>query len=656
MKYPNWAQVFANDPSSDSYDKNAEAVADLTIDTLSAEQCIANIKKEPSLTFLSVEPITKDIQILHHVTAVGGNIAQPDNVIVAFSGFGDNPLAVRLDPDIFVDTAEFRVPTWANITSITDLASVATTRATARNTLLKFRRIISIPPFLTKTAIAPTSRSPSQLIVEFLTACKTFDTTHAADADFPESLAACKRIMYYLWGAANDKLSATISIPQSDGVVQQFRTDLEDKYILPSTPTPAAGGNVVGPSNVTLNALAGNIQNLTSRMETDSNNKKAENDDKKDKFNKLPSSSQKTILFASAPSATVERTDPPATLESLLQQSTLSRARTHLNQVLSSFGCQFDASSILVASIMAGDLIWTKTSHTPEKFTIFLMGKPTSATSMSQKDWLKLYLQESNSHQLDDAIINKLSDFKFDYPKSIHDLRHFINNLVGVSRVLFYGDSVITTKIASWIEHIDNKEILYEMQFEIDPLFGLKICLTIDRAIQLFLSSCQEQKSFINVLFRYLDFSFDQECIEKGRFSCNPPPTLLALFDAATPRYSADSGGGGKRQRLNALTSLTKEGTSNPDETANTAIQNTNKSKDCSLNSNEDHAKIFTKAMWKDNPPPFLNGSDKRCCPRWNSRGYCFENCKRSHGALNQGTAEKYNKWLKKCRDSAASK
>ena len=155
---------------------------------------------------------------------------------------------------------------------------------------------------------------------------------------------------------------------------------------------------------------------------------------------------------------------------------------------------------------------------------------------MSQKDWLKLYLQESNSHQLDDAIINKLSDFKFDYPKSIHDLRHFINNLVGVSRVLFYGDSVITTKIASWIEHIDNKEILYEMQFEIDPLFGLKICLTIDRAIQLFLSSCQEQKSFINVLFRYLDFSFDQECIEKGRFSCNPPPTLLALFDAATPR------------------------------------------------------------------------------------------------------------------------
>ena len=316
MKYPNWAQVFENDPSAESYDKKADAVANLTIDSITVAECISNIRKEPSLMFLSVEPITKDIQILHHVTAIGGNIAQPDNVLVALSGLGTNPLAVRLDPDLFVATEEFRVPSWADITAITDLASVSTTTANARNALLKLRSIIAIPPLLTKTAITSASKKPAQLIVDFITACKAFDTVHATDADFPESLVACKRILYFLWGAANSLLPATISIPQTDGVVHQFHTDLKDRHILSSTPLAPAPAAVTGPSDTTLSALAGNIHKLTSRMETDSESKKAEKEEKKYKFKKLPTSSRKTILFASSPSFSTEGTDPNKELES----------------------------------------------------------------------------------------------------------------------------------------------------------------------------------------------------------------------------------------------------------------------------------------------------------------------------------------------------
>ena len=334
VKYPNWAQVFENDPSSESYDKNAEAVGNLTSDSLMVEECISNIKKEPSLMYLTIEPITKDIQILHHVTAIGGNIAQPDNTIVAFSGLTSSPLSVRLDPDIFVPTEEFRVPSWESMSAITDLASVAATTATNRNVVMKFRSIIAIPPLLTKTVIASTSKNPSQLMVEFITAFKAFDTVHAADADFPESLDACKRILYFLWDAVHNTIPSTISIPQSVGLVQQYRLDLEGKHILSATPAQPAASAVTGPSDTTLSALAGNIQNLTSRMETDSETKKADKEDKKDKFKKLPFSSQQTILFASSTSATMERSDPNPSFESFLLQSTLSRARTHLNQVL----------------------------------------------------------------------------------------------------------------------------------------------------------------------------------------------------------------------------------------------------------------------------------------------------------------------------------
>ena len=157
---------------------------------------------------------------------------------------------------------------------------------------------------------------------------------------------------------------------------------------------------------------------------------------------------------------------------------------------------------------MAGNLIWIKTSHLPEKFTIFLMGKPSGSKSMSQRDWLKLHLQESNSHQLDDSIIDKISYFKFDYPNSLHDLRHFVNNLVGMCRLLFFKDSAITIQTSTWIDRIDKNKTLYKMQFDIHPLFGLKICLTVDRAIQLFLTSCQKSQDLDKVNFRYLDSFF----------------------------------------------------------------------------------------------------------------------------------------------------
>ena len=135
---------------------------------------------------------------------------------------------------------------------------------------------------------------------------------------------------------------------------------------------------------------------------------------------------------------------------------------------------------------MAGDLIWINNYHLPEKFTIFLMGKPSVSKSMSQKEWLKLNLQEFNSHQHNNSIIEKLSDFKFDYPKSLHNLRHFVKNIVGMCRLLFFKDSAITLQTSFWIDHIYQKEMLYEMQFDIDPVFLPKICLTVDRSIQLF--------------------------------------------------------------------------------------------------------------------------------------------------------------------------
>ena len=653
MKYANWALVYANDANNDSYDKHAQSIVDMTIDSKTDDESLASIKKEPNLIFLSVEPISGNIQILHHLTILGGSIAMPDSVVVALKGFSSLPVILRLDDDFLTDTDSTRVPSWSAIEALTTPDQVSSTVPDARNTMTTFRNIIAIPPFLAKTITSSTSMDPADILIDCLTSMKAFDTAHAADADFPASMTTCRRIIYFLYAVAHSIITPVVTIIPSNGPASQFLTDIQDRNILTSTaPTPSAGA-VSGPSDKTLSNLAGNIQNLTSRLETDSKTKQSDKDDKKDKFNKLPSSSQRTILYASMKADGVECTKVNPELESFLQQTSLSRARTHLNQVLASFGCQIDASSILVASIMAGDFLWSRTSHVPEKFTIFLMGKPSlHASNMTQKDWLKMHLQELNKNSnLDDSIIDKIASIKFEYPKNLNELRHFLNNMVGMCRLIFSGDSAIAVSVSTWIDHVDNRELLYEMQFASDPLFGLKICLTVDRSIQLFLTSCQDAPTHDKVLFRYLDFSFETESIEKGRFNCNPPPQLISIFNASNTPLGIDNNAS-KRRRRNAL------GDGNPDNNGNAAthevIQNMCKNPNWILKTNEEYTKVFPRAIWSENPPPpITNNSRTLCCPRWNGKGYCFRNCNRSHDDMDPSTTSAYDRWQKARRSAA---
>ena len=130
------------------------------IDTISAAKCIENIKKDANLIYLSVEPITKAVQIIHKFTAIEGNITIPETIFVAISGFGASALAVRLDPKLFNDTKEFKFPSWASITGLANAANLSTTTTNSINLKLKFRHIIALPPFLAKTVIASISKLP----------------------------------------------------------------------------------------------------------------------------------------------------------------------------------------------------------------------------------------------------------------------------------------------------------------------------------------------------------------------------------------------------------------------------------------------------------------------------------------------------------------
>ena len=267
------------------------------------------------------------------------------------------------------------------------------------------------------------------------------------------------------------------------------------------------------------------------------------------------------------------------------------------------------------------------------------MGRPNPAkATMSHKDWLKLQMQENSENSLDDEIINKLAEFKFEHPTNILELRHNINNLLGSCRFLFLESSTITTSILTWLNHLDDHELLYESLFDTDPLFGLKICLTIDRSVQLFLQSCQNATNSEEVKFSYLDFRFDQESIERGRFTCNPPPPLVDLFDNKFPADNKN-----KFRRRNALQDSKSRDKDN-------TIQNDHKKDEWILNSNEEYRRVFPQKIWSDDPPPSCEETGKHMCPRFHSKGYCFTNCVRSHKKTSSKSEAKYHTYKQRMR------
>ena len=71
------------------------------------------------------------------------------------------------------------------------------------------------------------------------------------------------------------------------------------------------------------------------------------------------------------------------------------------------------------------------------------------------------------------------------------------------------------------------------------------------------------------------------------------------------------------------------------------------------LKPNEDYKHIFPCSIWREKPPPKMNGGNSLCCPRWNGKGYCFKNCNRCHADMDADTTQAYDKWQKARRDAA---
>ena len=151
MKYASRKLVFANDPNNENLDKAAEKIVDVTSRFNNDESCIYNIKEEKDLVFIPIEPITKQIQVFHHLTQIGGSIANLNTMMVAISGFTSDYLAIHVEDDIFSHGDEVKLPAWGAYKTLSTAQAVQNTKASNNGSTEKFRCIMAIPPLRNPT-------------------------------------------------------------------------------------------------------------------------------------------------------------------------------------------------------------------------------------------------------------------------------------------------------------------------------------------------------------------------------------------------------------------------------------------------------------------------------------------------------------------------
>ena len=121
----------------------------------------------------------------------------------------------------------------------------------------------------------------------------------------------------------------------------------------------------------------------------------------------------------------------------------------------------------------------TSSGWTPSLFhqnsPFFLWESQTSGKRpMSQKDWLKIQFQEAGNQDLDETMIDNLADFKFDYPTTTHDLRHYINNLLGVSKFVSQAlPAYVLASYPGWIIWMQMRDYM-KTSLKVTVCLGLK--------------------------------------------------------------------------------------------------------------------------------------------------------------------------------------
>jgi len=248
-------------------------------------------------------------------------------------------------------------------------------------------------------------------------------------------------------------------------------------------------------------------------------------------------------------------------------------------------------------------------------------------SSATEKATLALQLQELYSSNLSSDNIQALIQSNYAKVKGYTDLSRLVNAAY-VFLVILLGDiAAFTLQFETAKSHVQTDYYHYEVQFQLDPLFGVKFIQKLDRTFQLFLSKCMDRPTLQQVGPSACNLSGFIDDVENSTFIGSLPPALTQQSPVITPSPKKD-------QRK-------------PSDSR--SVTNDSKKPEWIIDEKLRISEVFSKEALKE-IPDFKPGMS--CCARYASKGHCFTNCPmaESHCVWPKAVQSQCHSWQSKHR------
>ena len=234
-KFASWKEFYTSRPIAPTLNKLSHKIVSLTNPVLqpSDEVTWDEIKQNKHHIFITRNSIGEDVIIIHSLSFIGGSIEAPTKHHVGLVNFSDLATSICLTDQIIADKKSFAVPSLEDLKKASDVAAFKSTVASTN--ALSFRPMVAIPPFIAQAFLRHQSVDPSALGLVALSATNAFleqmkdDTSLEVD----KISEAGYYIACFLWGVANNLIPNSTSGPAIQPVVQEWFSELQQKYISP---------------------------------------------------------------------------------------------------------------------------------------------------------------------------------------------------------------------------------------------------------------------------------------------------------------------------------------------------------------------------------------------------------------------------------------
>ena len=594
------------------------------------DACISTASEEVDTIFIAKAPISNHIMFLHHFTKLGGTRTNPDEKHFVLVGTGSSAYPAQTNKEsCFGSSAGHPVSTWANVTALTDAASISTLTTRANSAQKVFRNCFPLPPFIA-TALMASDQSIPEMIITTIAKIRAFDEEHAEDGTFEKANEHCKMLVWWLIAAQTDGVITPIPlVPSVDPLIKEACHHIHHSKI-------HTEDTVINPSNTdnsqAFDQLANNVSAQTSVLQKMNILAEEKGSLKKKGFSSLHPSTQKMILAASSKNGTDCPESPVATCIEFFSQKSAVHAKIHLAQTLkSTYRCVVDIKVPLATALYHGNFLWDR-PDTPNNLCTLLLGKPLPLSSTGAKEAMVLHLKAEKGAGWSDKELNTILNQVIIVPDEVDKMIHNIHNTAAVSEIMHGTDSILTTGLKSWRFEISSNLIIYEAHAANDKTFIARVLVAIDTRVNCWLNECMSKDLRCNVDDALVDFEDMQRAIKIGSFSFTLPSSIRSHIskDERTRFDDEDKDDEGAKR---------------------TTVTNPNRVPAWKLREGEDYKDVFASKHLDRRPK--LDGVT--CCPRWHIKGICFSNCnlRSTHVKLTSQPKAGMVTYCRTCRDDA---